>query len=473
MTLYAAAFLVIEVLGVLSAVRAIMETRTAQGAIAWALALVALPIVAVPAYWIFGRSRFRGFVELRRADLLETEAAAKTYLAKLRARDLVFRPDRTEPLAIERLGRLPFTAGNEVELLIDGAATFDSIVAGIERAREYVLVQFYILRADDLGRRLQRAMIDRARAGVRCYMLFDEVGSLGLSRSYVRELEASGVHIRPFNTRKGRTNRFQVNFRNHRKIVVVDGKEAWVGGLNVGDEYLGLDPEIGYWRDTHMRVAGPAAQSVQVSFVEDWNWAASEILELEWSPQPAARDARAGVMVLPTGPADQLESATLLFLGAISLATERLWIATPYFVPDEQFVSALQLAALRGVDVRLIVPKKLDNPMVGMSHWSYLEELEKVGIQVFRHTKGFMHQKVVLVDRQAATVGTANFDNRSFRLNFEITLAVADEQFNAEIAAMLEQDLADSEPMTAAELESKGFWFRFLVRLARLAAPVQ
>jgi cardiolipin synthase len=279
--------------------------------------------------------------------------------------------------------------------------------------------------------------------------------------------------VSSFNTRKGRANRFQVNFRNHRKIVVVDGQEAWVGGHNVGDEYLGRDPKVGHWRDTHVRVVGPAAQTLQVSFLEDWHWATDTFLDLNWEPLPAPSGRSVAALALPSGPADDLETCTLFFIGAIQSANDRLWIASPYFVPDEQFITALQLAALRGVDVRIIVPANTDDLLANLSQWSYLEELETVGIRVFRHEKGFMHQKVLLVDDDFATVGTANFDNRSFRLNFEITLVVVDREFNEAVAQMLEADIADSRLATAGDFQAKPCWFRFAARLARLTAPIQ
>src|SRR4029078_8478516 len=180
---------------------------------------------------------------------------------------------------LEKLAKLPATRGNHTELLIDGEATFRAIFESIEQAREYVLVQFYIIHDDGLGRRLKDALIARARAGVRCYVLFDEVGSHDLPASYLQELRGAGVDIRPFNTRKGDANRFQINFRNHRKIVVVDGRTAFVGGHNVGDEYLGKDPKVGAWRDTHVKVTGPVVQCVQVSWLEGWTWAPGEKTE--------------------------------------------------------------------------------------------------------------------------------------------------------------------------------------------------
>jgi cardiolipin synthase len=467
-------FVVAHLAGFVASVQAVMSVRTAQGAIAWAVSLNTLPWVAVPAYVLFGRSKFEGFVSLRRRGLDETSVQAKRFREGLAARNLIALSDSDHAHLIEKLAKLPFTLYNDVDLLVDGTAKFDSLFAGIQRAERYVLVQYYILRDDEVGGELKELLVERAAAGVRCYVLYDEVGTSDLPDSYIEDLAAAGVEVRTFDTRRNQIDRLlQINFRNHRKIVVVDGREAWVGGLNVGDEYLGRNPAFGYWRDTHVRVAGPVVQSVQVSFVEDWHWATGKILDLEWEPTAATESADAGVLVLPSGPADPLETATLFFMHAISSARERLWIATPYFVPDEQFVTALQLAALRGVDVRILVPEKSDSRLVNLSGWSYLPELERVGIRSFRHRKGFMHQKVVLVDDRIATVGTANFDNRSFRLNFEITMVIVDTSFAKEVEAMLLQDFADSREVFAKELAARGLWFRAAVRFARLTAPLQ
>jgi cardiolipin synthase len=460
-----------HLLGILTAIRAIMEARTPQGAVAWAVALVSFPYLALPLFWVFGERKFHGYLIERRRALAESGPIAKSAYQALIARDLLVRTEGALPF--ERLAKLPFTTGNDAELLIDGDATFASIFAGIEKARQYVLVQFYILRDDQIGRALQERLLERARAGVRVYLLYDEIGSHDLPRSYIRQMRAAGIEVRSFHTVGGRANRFQINFRNHRKIVVVDGNTAWVGGLNVGDEYLGRDPKVGYWRDTHLRVEGPVAQTVQVSFIEDWHWAADEIPALNWDPCPAASGARRAILCLPSGPADELESCTLFFIAAINRATARLWIASPYFVPDEQFITALQLAALRGVDVRILFPERSDNLLVSLSAWSYLEELEKTGITVYRYQRGFMHQKVTLIDDDYCTIGTANFDNRSFRLNFEVTMGVADRALATEVRKMLEGDFAQARRITASDLHARSFLFRFAVRLARLAAPVQ
>ena len=462
-----------HVVGAITSVRAIMEVRTAQGAVAWAISLNTMPYVAVPAYWVFGRSDFRGYVSARRSHRAEFQEFWDKFEGTLDERGLVYEPERSQPFVSEELAKLPATTGNDGELLIDGDETFRSIFEGIGRAEEYVLVQFYIIRDDSVGQELKGALVERAKAGVECFMLYDEIGSR-LPKAYLAELREAGVRVLPFNTTQGEANRFQLNFRNHRKIVVVDGREAWVGGLNVGEEYKGLDPKFGYWRDTHMRMEGPVVQCVQVAFAEDWGWAAKERIEaLNWDPVPAASGRSMAMLCMPSGPVDSLETCTLFFLNAINTAKERLWIASPYFVPDEQFVSALQLAALRGVDVRIIIPDKADSALVQLSAWSYMKSLHDVGIKVYRYTKGFMHHKVMVIDDEYSTVGTANFDNRSFRWNFEVTMGIADAGFTSQVAEMLERDMADARLVEEGELDERSFFYRLAVRVARLAAPLQ
>jgi len=466
LTLLVASF---QLAGFLTSVKAIMETRTSQGAIAWAFALNAFPYLAVPAYFIFGRTKFEGFVHSRREETRKTSGFAQKLSQDLQQFRLRLDSRKSETLLLESLAKMPFTTNNRAALLIDGRATFDAIFAAIDAAQEYVLVQFYIIRNDGLGRRLRDVLLAKAAQGVRCYVLFDEVGS-GRLGSYRAELHAGGVFIAPFDTTKGIANRFQINFRNHRKIVIVDGRVAFVGGHNVGDEYLGRDGCE--WRDTHVEVEGPVVKGVQISWLEDWKWATDETPDLNWTPEKSP-ETNTAALCLTTGPADVLETATLFFLFAINSAQKRLWIASPYFVPDEQFISALQLAALRGVDVRILIPEKPDNELVRLSSFSYLRQTVPLGIKWYRYQRGFMHQKVMLVDEDYSAIGTANFDNRSFRLNFEITMGFADHNMAKKVEAMLENDFARSRLVAEKELTEASFWFRLRVRVARLLAPVQ
>lgn len=460
-----------HVLGLLGSVHAVMTARTAQGAIAWAVSLNTFPYVAVPAYAVFGRRKFAGYVERFQARDAEVQEFLKGFRARLRPYEVQTEERIPNYEALKTLARSPLLARNQAELLIDGEATFDSIIEGIGQARESVLVEFYIVRDDGLGRRLQQAMIAKAREGVRVLFLYDEIGSSGLGREYRTQLEEAGVGVSAFNTTQGSRNRFQLNFRNHRKIVVVDGAEAWIGGHNVGDDYLGLYPKTSPWRDTHVRLVGPAALLAQLIFVGDWYWATGQVTELAWEPQPAPEGDQAA-LVLASGPADRLETAQLLFVQALNAAQDRIWIATPYFVPDEAVMTALQLATLRGVDVRVILPERPDNLAVWLAAFWYIEELADDDVRFYHYTEGFMHQKVVLVDDYWSAVGTANFDNRSFRLNFEVTALVADRLFAEEMEAMLLADMDRSVLFDASRLDEMGFFRRLAVRTARLASPV-
>jgi cardiolipin synthase len=468
---FAAGYLVFQVLGFVSAIEAVMATRTAQGAVAWSVSLVAAPVVAVPAYWLFGRSKFEGYLEARRENQEEIDGLIDDVQRRMDASMVDFESSAPNYDAIEGLSKRSLTRGNRVELLVDGEATFESILRGISEAERTVLVQFYIVHDDGLGRRLADAMIERARAGVMVAFLYDEVGSAKMTDEYVADLEAAGVRVSTFNTTQGWRNQFQINFRNHRKIVVVDGRTTWIGGHNVGDEYLGLDDVLTPWRDTHVRVDGPMAIQAQGVVAEDWYWAQRELLPLDWDPHPVeGSDVKA--MVMATGPADPLETAGMFFVHALNAAQERIWITAPYFVPDDAVIKALMLASLRGVDVRILLPGLTDNRLVKMASYHYIDLLEGSDVHFCEFQDGFIHQKVMLVDHAVASVGTHNFDNRSFRLNFEVAALVWDEPFAREVEAMLSHDLARCEPVPPGALDDKPFWWRLGSRVARLAAPV-
>ncbi len=455
--------------GFICALHALMWVRTPQGTMAWVVSLIAFPYLTVPAYFVLGRSKFHGYRIAR--QVLEASSEASAALA---VQPFIVRPpeEHGSLLAAVALATIPFLKGNDVELLIDGRATFDSIFAGIEQARHYVLVQFFIVHDDELGRELKSCLLRRAAAGVKVYFLYDEFGSRGLPRTFLRELREGGVAAHPFQTTRGPGNRFQLNFRNHRKVVVVDGHSGWIGGHNVGNEYLGLSPRLGPWRDTHVRVTGPAVLGMQKSFFDDWRWATAERLQLDWLAQPSERGDVA-TLLLASGPADRLETASLMFQDAIHSARRRIWITSPYFVPDPAVVGALHLAALRGVEVRILIPNDPDHLLVYLSAFAFVGEMIDAGIQIYRYQAGFLHEKVFLIDDTAAGVGTANLDNRSFRLNFEITAIFADPGVAADVEKMLAADFAQARRMTRDELKKKPFWFKAAARAATLAAPIQ
>ncbi|MEZ7196547.1 cardiolipin synthase [Pseudodesulfovibrio karagichevae] len=461
-----------EITGIITALIAIRETRTPQGAVAWAISLATFPIISLPLYWIFGRSKFHGYVDAMRTGRDEFQRRIGDRhdvppVTPLSERELPHLP-RT---VFETLAESPYLGGNKMELLVNGPATFKAIFAAIEKAEKYVLVQFYIVRDDALGKELGELLVRKARQGIHIRFLYDELGSYKTPAAYWDALRAAGVEAHPFHTTRGPGNRFQLNFRNHRKIVVVDGHTAFVGGHNVGTEYLGgKDNGYGGWRDTHARISGPAVLPIQVCFGKDWYWATSEIPDLDLSMP--ARQGKAEVLALPTGPVDVLENCSLMFIQAIASAKERFWIASPYFVPDTSVMKALQMAAMRGVDVRIMLPKRPDHLMVYQAGFACLKELVQPGIRVFRYDEGFLHQKVFLADNALAGVGTANLDNRSFRLNFEITMLVEDPDFCRDIETMFLNDFGHCVETGTNEFDEKNLFQQTVIRFARLLSPI-
>ena len=461
-------YLVLEIFAIASAVEAIIKTRTAQGAIAWSMGLVMMPMLVLPLYLVFGRRKFRGY---RRARI---RGKHKMQLAAARAFKLL-QPVLAVPSpypVLEKIVQMPATTGNHAELLINGVNAFPRMFAAIEAAKHYVLLQFYIVRDDELGEQLKSLLAKKAAQGVEIFFLFDEIGSLKLGSDYVDELQACGVRIFPFNSTKGWHNRFQLNFRNHRKLLVVDGEVGFLGGLNIGREYVDRDAVLTPWRDTQVQLRGPAVACLQIAFMEDWYWAREEVPELRWQVDAIERPG-VSVLIALSGPADTLETCELVFLELINSAQRRLWIVSPYFVPEISIVNALALAVLRGVDVRIMLPQNPDNILVYLSSYSYLRESLHTGIRFYRFREGFLHQKVLLLDDHTASIGSANLDNRSFRLNFEMNAIVHDYQFAHDVAAMLEADFERCYQVGLQDYNSRPWWFRFAVRFARLLAPIQ
>ncbi|MFO7817571.1 MAG: cardiolipin synthase [Thermodesulfobacteriota bacterium] len=464
-------FFFVEGLAIIAAVHAIMRANTSQGAIAWAISLVTLPWVTLPLYAVFGRRKFNGYVLLRGS----TDKAVKPRVEFLRRSALESGHEVQELTASQQalvnLTERPVLRHNKTELLIDGEVTFASIFNAMDSARSYILVQFFIVEDDQLGNKFKARLIQKARENVRVYFLYDEIGSHQLPKKYLQELRESGVDVIAFHTTKGRANRFQLNFRNHRKIVVVDGEVAFVGGHNVGDEYVSRHSRLGEWRDTHVKVVGPVVKSVQFCFLEDWYWAKGEFPELDWKMQGAEGGNESSLLVT-SGPADPMDTCGLMFTQVINDACDRIWIASPYFVPDQRVLGALKLAALRGVDVRILIPQEADHRILYLASYAYYPEILPAGIKVYRYLHGFLHQKVFLVDSSCAAVGTANLDNRSFRLNFELMLLNYSPSFISEVEKMLVQDFSKSRMAQIEDYANRSFPFRFAVRSSSLLSPV-
>lgn len=449
------------------AFRAAATARTPQGAMGWVVFLLAAPFFAVPAYLFLGHHRFRNY-RISRRESERVVADIRTFAAHYRPA-----PDAT-PINLrpfEQITRMPAMRGNGADLLIDGQMAFDAMFRAIDAAQSYVLVQFYIVRDDELGRALQQRLIAAARRGVTVRFMTDAIGSHSLPTSYSDQLRAAGVQVVDRQNARGPKFRFQINYRNHRKTVVVDGMTGFTGGLNVGDEYLGKSPEFGAWRDTHVQLRGPIVLQLQLIFVEDWHWVTDEPLLdlLTWETPDAAENQTA--LIAATGPGDDTETGSLLFFSAITAAQDRVWIASPYFVPDIAVMEALKHAALRGVDVRILVPDKADHLISWLAAFAYFDDVMDTGGRVYRYTSGFMHQKVFLVDNHLAGVGTTNLDNRSFRLNFETMALFFDQRAAEAVENMLRTDFENSYEMSLT-IDQNPMKIRFGAPLARLFSPL-
>jgi cardiolipin synthase len=450
------------------AVREVMNSRTSQGSVAWLLSLFFMPYLTVPLYFVFGWRSFSDYEKIQ-ATLGRAERARRA--DELGLTDHV--ETRDWPV-LSRVAGVPFMAGNKTDLLIDGDATFSAIKEEIAKARNVIFFQFFAIHDDELGREMADALIARAKDGITVYFLYDDVGSHSLSKDYLSRLKAAGVKVCGFNE----NHKFlrllgpmRLNYRNHRKLVVVDYRVTFVGGHNVADQYVGRDNWFGHWRDTHVRVEGPAAVACSLSFVEDWLWASGERIDLPQVgeiPMPGDE----AVLVMPTGPADKLEECALAFVETAARARKRLWITTPYLVPSLDIQTALCSAAMRGVDVRVLMPEKRDHWTVWLASHAYEDTLVQRGVKVYRYIDGFLHQKVTLMDDELVSIGTVNFDNRSFQINFELTLWFTHPRTISNVERMLETDFQNSRLTWPDAFQSRSYVFRVLAQGARLLSPI-
>lgn len=425
----------------------ILEKRRPSSTLAWILALVFLPYIGLLMYLVLGRRRLRH----TRRSIRQRKAFRGTLPGAASALE------PREHALIQMAARFadePVTAGNRVRILKDATEAYPALFDAIGHARAYILVEYYIVQVDSAGERLRHALIEAARRGVRVYFLFDSVGSWNIDDGWLAPMREAGCECCAFLPLHLTPIRLRWNFRNHRKLVVVDGRVGLTGGINIGEEYEGKNPDFGHWRDMHLEVHGPAVRSLERIFHDDWHLATGQVIERAGHFPDLLAEGSMGrdlVQVLPSGPDREWETIHLQMFVAISTARTRCYVTTPYFVPDEPIRVALITAAMRGVDVRLLLPCKSDLPFVRYAGRSYVEELLRAGVRIFEYDAGVLHAKTMVVDTSYGTVGSANMDIRSFRLNFEVNVFVYGREFAERLERVFEEDCAVS---TELELES-------------------
>jgi cardiolipin synthase len=447
----------------------ILQRRSAAATLAWILALVFLPVLGLVVYRLIGPLRLER-KKLRRSANRRVIGEALQALAALNE-------DGAEHLQLARLGvglgeASPLRAG-EVDVFLDGASAYQAILAAIDAAKHHVHLEYYIWEPDTIGTRLRDLLVERARAGVKVRMVVDSTGSNHLSRRFLAPLHAAGVEIGWFNPIRLRSLRLRrPDFRTHRKIVVCDGRVGFTGGMNITDAHSAALSSA-YWRDTHMRITGAAVWGLQRLFIEDWNFAsdASCPIDAELFPAPS-EDGSHLVQILGSGPDSDAYAIHKAVFTAVNQASERVWLTTPYFVPDEPLLAALVTAGLRDLDVRLIVPKRGDSRLVDLAARSYFPELLAAGVRVYEYESRFIHAKTVVCDGDVAVIGTANLDNRSFRLNFEVAAIVFGEIVNQRLADAFTADLRECRELTRADLDAQRLWTKLGQAVARLISPL-
>lgn len=462
------------------------ERRQPQATMAWLLAIALLPFLGIMLYLLIGVTRSRRAADQLQdaSDHVDDVVRRLCVLDKLGdgAEDGAQKLERRS-ISLLRLARglatTPPSLGNLATLLVDGRATYDAMRRAIDAAVDHVHVEFYIIQPDETGRALRDTLVAAARRGVTVRVVMDALGSHALPDAFwdpLRQVGGQAAWFRPV-WRWARFARLlhrrdRLDFRNHRKIVVVDGRIGFTGGINVGREYLGLDPERGAWRDTHVQLEGPAVLSLQKTFAEDWFTAAGELLDDEHHfPEPLTRGS-CSVAVVDSGPDRRYAPIERLVVHSLALASERVWLTSPYFVPSPSVLDALISAAVRGVDVRLLVPARSDHLLVTLAGRSDYEPLIEAGVRIFEYERGFVHCKTLVVDTWLGSCGSANMDMRSFHLNFELNAFVLDADFAAELASHFTHDLEGAREVEIEGLRATPLIRRLAWGMARLVSPL-
>ncbi len=457
-----------------------LERRNIGATWAWLMVLLFIPIVGFIVYLFLGQnlSRVKRF-RLRKEFRSIIESVVNDQRAEFE--DKKFRFNDASISQYHELVHLHlisnyslYTQDNQVQIFSDGVKKFDALFRDIAAAKEYIHMQYYIIQHDDLGRQLMAALTEKARQGLTVRLVYDAWGSSKVNKKFLQEFRDAGGHAAAFFPPSIPLINFKVNYRNHRKVVIIDGECAYIGGFNVGDEYLGHVKKFGYWRDTHLRVEGSAILQLQTHFLRDWHLALNTPMDRDYSLFAVSKpfEGNIGMQIVSSGPDSSLETIKYSYIKMIYEAKKSVMIQTPYFIPDESMITALKSAILSGVQVSLMIPKRPDHPMVYWASYSYLQELLELDVHCYLYNKGFLHAKTMVIDGKIASVGTANMDIRSYKLNFEINAVVYDSKTATELQELFLQDIKDSDVLTLEGYRTRPWYRKVIESFARLLSPI-
>ncbi|WP_163716349.1 cardiolipin synthase [Mangrovibacterium lignilyticum] len=459
------------------AILIVLENRSPLKTISWVMVLVLLPFAGIVFYLFFGQE-YRKKKMFSRKGLKGLERLRKMTQNQLVKMPLAFNSFDRAIVSKKHLMSLMLnnsnallTSDNEVQILRNGEQTFPAIFKAIEMAKHHIHVEFYIIENDILGNQLRDILIRKAREGVEVRLIYDDVGSWALPRKYINSLKEAGVKIDCFMKVRFPHLTSRANYRNHRKIVVVDGRTAFVGGLNVADRYLNGTKNLGIWRDTHLMVKGGAATMLQIVFMADWYFVSKEIFQGDVYLPQVKDGAGKLVQIVASGPDSDWESIGQAYFSAIASARERVYITTPYLIPTPEILNALKVAAMGGLDVRILLPFKSDAITPKWSTRSFIGELLETGVKIYFYRAGFLHSKLIIVDGVFSSVGTANFDFRSLETNFEVNAMIYDEELAVELEGQFFADLDQSRQVIAEDWEKRSRTEKAKESFARLLSP--
>ncbi len=456
----------------------LLEFRSPTKAVAWLFISYCVPFLGFVIYYFVARNYRSRRTIRKKGTILFREVRSRLWsqAAVIQSADNMGNPEfQTQSRLFSLLSHLtenPITSCSEIEVLTDGEATYAAMLDALEQAQHHIHIQFYIFRDDHIGQRFTEILMRKARAGVHVRMMCDGLGSYHLKDRFVRQLKEAGIEfyffLPPFTSFIQR----EVNYRNHRKILVIDGEVGFIGGLNVGDDYLGHDPKLGYWRDTHLEVRGDTVYFLQIVFLEDWEFASGQrITDSVYFPaHQCAGSERA--LIVASGPDRNWNAIQEMCFSALAVAKRRICITTPYFIPDQSIYAAIKTAAISGVEVDIIIPKISDSQVVQYASLSYLEELMRVGVRVHQYEKGFVHAKIMIIDDLIASVGTANMDMRSFYSNFELSAVLFEQETIERLMDDFRRDLQESRKINYHEFIRRPRTQKTLETLSRMLSPL-
>lgn len=475
--IYATAFiLLINMFFVVTIV--FVEKRNPTSTWAWILTLMFLPIVGFILYTFLGQNlrKKKAFSKKEKKDKFQKLLFSQQQYFYERDKD-------TTDLEAAKFNDIihlnlkgadaPFTYNNDLIIYTDGDQKFDALIKSLESARRYIHMEYYIFRNDKIGKKILKILEEKASQGVEVKFLYDGVGAMDLPEYVFKKLKKNGGKVACFFPSVIPYVYFKINYRNHRKITIIDASEAFVGGFNIGDEYLGRNKAFGYWRDTHIKIKGDAIDSIQRQFILDWNFASGEDLRFKKRYFPSRPDIiKTPVQIVSSGPDSTWTSIKDGLFKMINSANKSVYIQTPYFVPDESILESLKVAALSGIDVRLMIPSKPDHEFVYWASYAYVGDMLNAGVKCYLYNKGFIHSKTMVIDSSISSVGTANIDVRSFNLNFEINAFIYDKEFGEKMEQIFLEDLKDCTEVTLETYNNRNLSTKIKESLFRLFSPI-